>query len=235
MTSALAPIYGVTAPANSATVPKMVTLPANQGRSGILTQAGFLSVQAHPDQTSPVLRGKFVRSNMMCQPPPMPPMDIDISVPEVGSGKTARERFSAHLTAAASCNGCHSLMDPIGLAFEHFDAIGQFRTTENGVTHRRRGEVIGTRDPALNGKFTGVRELATKLAASDQVRDCLATQWFRFSSGRAEEQPRRLLADHAAGRVRGVGRRPGGAGGGHDPDRRLLVSRSPYVVTEVMS
>ena len=94
VTSALAPIYGVTAPANSATVPKMVTLPANQGRSGVLTQAGFLAAQAHPDQTSPVLRGKFVRTNMMCQPPPMPPMDIDISVPDVGSGATARERFA---------------------------------------------------------------------------------------------------------------------------------------------
>ena len=189
VTSALAPIYGVTAPANSATVPKMVTLPANQGRSGVLTQAGFLSAQAHPDQTSPVLRGKFVRSNMMCQPPPMPPMDIDISVPEVGSGKTARERFAAHLTVAASCNSCHSLMDPIGLAFEGFDAIGRFRTTENGVTLDLSGEVIASRDPALNGKFTGVPELAAKLAASDQVRDCLATQWFRFSAGRAEEQP----------------------------------------------
>jgi hypothetical protein len=189
VTSALAPIYGVTAPANSATVPKMVTLPANQGRSGVLTQAGFLSAQAHPDQTSPVLRGKFVRTNMMCQPPPMPPMDIDISVPEVGSGNTARERFAAHLTAAASCTTCHQLMDPIGLAFEGFDAIGRFRTTENGVTIDLSGEVLASRDPALNGKFTGVPELAAKLAASDQVRDCVATQWFRFSAGRAEEQP----------------------------------------------
>ena len=80
-------------------------------------------------------------------------------------------------------------MDPIGLAFEGFDAIGRFRTTENGVTIDLSGEVIGSRDAALNGKFTGVRELATKLAASDQVRDCVATQWFRFAAGRAEEQP----------------------------------------------
>ena len=81
------------------------------------------------------------------------------------------------------------MMDPIGLAFESFDAIGRFRTTENGATIDLSGEVLGSRDAALNGKFTGVSELATKLAASDQVRDCLATQWFRFSAGRAEEQP----------------------------------------------
>jgi len=126
---------------------------------------------------------------MMCQPPPMPPMDVDITVPEVSSGATARQRFAAHLTAGSSCSSCHSMMDPLGLAFESFDAIGQYRTTENGAMIDLSGEVIGSRDADLNGKFTGVRELATKLAASDQVRDCLATQWFRFSSGRAEETP----------------------------------------------
>ena len=65
----------------------MVTLPAAQGRSGILTQAGFLSVQAHPDQTSPVLRGKFVRAKLLCQPPPPPPDDVNISLPDVGSAQ----------------------------------------------------------------------------------------------------------------------------------------------------
>ena len=189
VTSALAPIYGVAAPANSSTTPQMVMLPASQGRSGVLTQAGFLSAQAHPDQTSPVLRGKFVRANMMCQPPPMPPMDVDITLPQVASAPTARARLAEHLNAAASCASCHQLMDPIGFAFESFDAIGQHRTTENGVTLDLSGEVLGSRDPGLDGKFTGVRELATKLAASDQVRDCLATQWFRFSTGRLEEQP----------------------------------------------
>jgi hypothetical protein len=189
VTQALAPVYGVNAPANSATVPKMVMAPAAQGRSGVLTQAAFLAAQAHPDQTSPVLRGKFVRTNMMCQPPPPPPMDVDITVPDVTDAPTARQRFAAHLTAGNSCTSCHTMMDPIGLAFEGFDAIGQHRTTENGVTIDLSGEIIGSRDATMDGKFTGVRELADKLAASDQVRDCLATQWFRYSTGRLEEQP----------------------------------------------
>jgi hypothetical protein len=186
VTSALAPIYGVSAPANSSTTPRMVTLPTNQARAGILTQAGFLSVQAHPDQTSPVLRGKFIRTNLMCQPPSPPPMDVDISVPEITEAATARERFSAHEEAGSSCAGCHSAMDPIGLAFENFDAIGQYRTTENGKTIDVSGEVLYASDPGLNGKFVGVPELAQKLAASSQVRDCLATQWFRYSAGRGE-------------------------------------------------
>ncbi len=181
----LAQVYGV--PATSGSGPQMVTFPESQGRAGILTQAGFLAVQAHPDQTSPVLRGKFIRTKLLCQPPPPPPPDADISPPEVSEGGTARERFSAHLTAGNSCNGCHTLMDPIGFAFENFDAIGQYRVQDNGKPIDASGEVLLTSDAALGGAFVGVRALATKLASSDLVRDCVATQWFRFAAGRSEE------------------------------------------------
>jgi hypothetical protein len=186
VTSALAPIYGVTA---SGTTPQMVTLPAAQNRAGILTQLGFLSVQAHPDQTSPVLRGKFVRTKLMCQNVPPPPMDVDITVPDVTDAPTARERFAAHADAGASCKSCHQMMDPIGLAFEGFDAIGRFRTTENNVNIDLSGNILGSRGGELDGAFTGVRELATRLAGSDQVRDCVATQFFRYAAARTEEVP----------------------------------------------
>ncbi len=185
----LADLYGVQAPAGSATTPQMVTLPDSQGRAGLLTQAGFLSVQGHPDQTSPVLRGKFVRSMLLCDPPPPPPNDVNISVPDINQGGTARERFSGHLTAGASCNGCHSLMDPIGLSFEHFDAMGQYRETENNQPLDVSGEINDANDPALAGPFNGVRELAEKLAGSEQVRNCMATQWFRYALGRTEVEP----------------------------------------------
>ena len=172
-----------------ATTPQMMTLPAAQGRAGILTQAAFLAVQAHPDQTSPVLRGKFVRTKLMCQNVPPPPMDVDITPPAVTSAPTARERFAAHQAVGASCTGCHQMMDPIGLAFEGFDAIGKYRTTENGVTIDVSGAIVGSAGGAIDGPFTGVRELATRLAGSDQVRDCVATQWFRYAAGRTEEVP----------------------------------------------
>ncbi len=182
----LAQVYGVAAPAASGTDPVRVDLPASQGRSGILTQAGFLSVQAHPDQTSPVLRGKFVRTMLLCQNVPPPPPDVNISVPTIDQGATARDRFSAHLTAGASCNGCHSMMDPIGFSFENFDALGQYRTTENGHLIDVSGQVLGATDTSLAGNFNGVRELGEKLATSQQVQDCVATQWFRFAAGRTE-------------------------------------------------
>jgi hypothetical protein len=182
----LAALYGVTAPPGSETTPMRVELPANQDRSGILTQAGFLSVQGHPDQTSPVLRGKFVRSMMLCQPPPPPPDDVNISLPEVDPNATARERFGAHLTAAESCYGCHVAMDPIGLAFEHFDAMGAYREMDGGKAIDVSGEIFEATDPTLAGPFNGVRELGDKLAGSVQVRNCVATQWFRFASSRLE-------------------------------------------------
>jgi hypothetical protein len=185
----LAELYGVAAPGGDGVQPRMLMLPANQGRAGILTQAAFASVQAHPDQTSPVLRGKFIRTKLLCQPPPPPPPDLDITVPDVSEAATARERFSAHLTAGNSCTSCHQLMDPIGLAFENFDAIGRHRVQESNQPIDASGAIHATTDPALAGSFSGVAELASKLASSDQVRDCVATHWFRFAAGRSEAEP----------------------------------------------
>lgn len=182
----LADIYGVARPAGSETTAKKITPPLSQGRAGFLTQPGFLAVKAHPDQTSPVLRGKFVRANLLCTPPPPPPDDVNIAIPEISSGVTARERASAHLDAGSGCSGCHRRMDPIGLAFENFDALGQFRTQEGGQTIDASGEVLYAQDANLAGAFVGVKPLAEKLAASSQVQQCVATQMFRFAAGRFE-------------------------------------------------
>jgi len=182
----LAQLY-VPGSAMGGTTPVKLDLPAAQGRAGILTQAGFLAVQGHPDQTSPVLRGKFVRAMMLCDPPPPPPDDVNITLPTIDQGATARIRFAAHESAGASCKGCHTLMDPIGLPFENFDAMGQFRTTDNGQTIDASGEITEIEgDPALEGEFVGVAEMAEKLAASQTVSDCMTTQWFRFAAGRFE-------------------------------------------------
>lgn len=183
----LAQLYGVSAPMSSADgSPVKVMLPAGQDRAGLLTQAGFLSVQGHPDQTSPVLRGKFVRAMLLCQPPPPPPADVDISLPTVEEGATARERFSAHESAANSCANCHKLMDPIGLTFEHFDAMGKYREQDNGQPIDVSGEILAGGDSSLDGAFSGTAALGQKLANSKSVRDCVAKQFFRFASGRME-------------------------------------------------
>ncbi|XXX82399.1 DUF1592 domain-containing protein [Sorangium sp. So ce134] len=180
-TESVAELYGVSVPPGS-TTPQLVELPPDQ-RAGVLTQPAFLAVHAHPDQTSPVLRGKAIRQKFLCFEPPPPPDNVDLTPPEGDEGVTARERFQQH-ASDASCAGCHQLMDPIGFAFENFDAVGAFRTEEGGQVIDVSGEIVQSAD--VNGPFVGVRELAEKLAGSEQVRECLATQWFRYTAGRFE-------------------------------------------------
>jgi hypothetical protein len=175
-------LYGVTQPSGFA-AGDQVPLDASQ-RGGILTHAAFLATHAHRDQTSPVHRGIFVRENILCQTLSPPPPDVNTSPPPVTSAATTRERFRAH-EADARCASCHTAIDPIGLAFENYDAIGAYRTTEGGATIDASGEVVGGTG-SLAGPFVGVLELNQKLAASRDVANCVANQWFRFALGRME-------------------------------------------------
>ncbi|HEX2736240.1 MAG TPA: DUF1592 domain-containing protein [Polyangiaceae bacterium] len=172
----LATLYGVDA---SDTV---TALPPEQ-RSGVLTLPAFLAVQAHPDQTSPVLRGKFVRAQLLCDPPSPPPPNLNITPPDPNAVGTQRAKFTEH-SKDPSCSGCHQMMDPIGYAFESYDALGNYRETDNGQTLDLTGTLVNTDIP---DQFDGVKDLAQKLAASTQVRNCVATQWYRFAVGRADE------------------------------------------------
>ncbi|HMI86405.1 MAG TPA: DUF1592 domain-containing protein [Polyangiaceae bacterium] len=180
VTRETAPLYGVAPPPGADFV--RVDLDKSQ-RSGIMTQLAFLNFAAKPNQTSPVRRGLFVRTNLMCDPPSSPPPEINVTVPEPQPGQTGRERFAAH-TANAACAGCHRDMDPIGFGFEQYDAIGRFRDVDAQRPIDASGEVMGS--PI--GKFVGAVELARKLSESQEVRQCLGKQWFRFAFGR-EESP----------------------------------------------
>src|SRR6187455_3176545 len=75
-------------------------------------------------------------------------------------------------------------MDPLGFGFEAYDGIGRFRNSDGGRAVDASGELTGTSD--ADGPFQGARELAQRLAGSRDVRDCAATQWYRFASGRLE-------------------------------------------------
>jgi hypothetical protein len=175
-------IYGVAQPAGFR-AGDQVPLPRGQ-RAGVLTQAAFLATHAHPDQSSPVHRGIKVRENLLCQPLGSPPPEVDTDPPPVTETTTTRERFAAHV-ALASCAVCHTLIDPIGLGFENYDAVGAYRTKEGQKDVDASGQVIGG-SGSLGGTFVGAVELAGKLADSRQASDCLANQWFRFGLGRME-------------------------------------------------
>jgi hypothetical protein len=175
-------VYGATQPAGF-TPGTPVMLDASQ-RAGILTQAAFLTKWSHGDQTSPVHRGKLVRLNLLCGFIGSPPPNVNTSPPAPTPATSTRERFAQHESDPV-CASCHVLMDPIGLGFEHFDAIGAYRDSDGLGAVDATGRLIDA-GPDLDGAFNGAVELVNRLAESTEVKNCLANQWFRFALGRIE-------------------------------------------------
>jgi hypothetical protein len=175
-------VYGVPQPAGF-TPGSPVMLDPNQ-RAGVLTQAAFLTKWSHNNQTSPVHRGKLVRLNLLCGTIGSPPPNVDTTPPPPSPATSTRERFAQHESDPV-CASCHVLMDPIGLGFEHFDPIGQYRDVDGLGPVDATGQIIRA-GADLDGSFSGAVQLANDLAQSTEVRDCVANQWFRFSLGRIE-------------------------------------------------
>ncbi|MDG2243445.1 MAG: DUF1592 domain-containing protein [Rhodospirillaceae bacterium] len=159
--------------------------PEDDVRAGILTQMGFLSLFSHPGRSSATLRGKAVRELLLCQKVPDPPGDVDFSLfndPDAPT-RTARDRLTAHSTVP-SCAGCHKLTDPIGLGFEQFDGIGQFRVAEQGAIIDVSGDLDGN-------QFTDAKSLAQAMHDSPAVPSCLTNQMYSYAAGRAPERSER--------------------------------------------
>ena len=175
---ALADFYGRRA--GSAFEP--LELPIGQA-SGVLTLPAVLARAAKPDESSPIYRGKLVREALLCQQLPAPPANIP-KPPEVQPDVSTRERLRQHEVDPA-CSGCHQLLDPIGLGFEHFDALGRYRSEDGGDPVDARGEIVSSED--ADGAFEGVSELGEKLAGSAEVEACVTKQWFRYALGRFEQ------------------------------------------------
>ncbi len=115
-------------------------------RRGILGKGSMLTVAAQPGRTSPVMRGHWTLANIIgIEPPPPPPNVPALEAKETdaaGNGvvPSMRERMEEH-RANPACQGCHRLMDPIGFALETFDAVGKYRTTDNGSSIDTSGEL----------------------------------------------------------------------------------------------
>jgi hypothetical protein len=150
-------------------------------RAGLLSTAGLMATQANSTRSSPVFRGKFVREQLMCDTLPPPPNDLVIVPPELDPNKTTKEQFE-EISANPACAGCHTLMNPIGFIFEHYDGIGQWRDQQNGKDIDATGDVVQTED--IDGTYDGAVELSRALAESSQVRQCVSSQWFRFAYNR---------------------------------------------------
>ena len=218
---------------------RRVSLAGDSPRRGVLGHGSILTVTSHATRTSPVRRGKFILENILGMPPPAPPANVP-PLPETGSVRalTMRQRMEQH-RANPVCAACHRSIDPLGLALENFDAVGQWRTLgDGGSALDTSGSlpggqsfegVAGLRQALLSRPDVFVGTLTEKLMtyalgrgidyrdapAVRQIRRGAERERYRFSSlvlGIARSAPfqMRRLADHASGKT--VASRPPAAG-----------------------
>lgn len=174
----LAAFYGVGGPEGEGFAP--VDLPATRG--GLLTLAGFLAINSGEASTSPTRRGLVVRRTLTCQTVPPPPPDVEAKLPEPGEGEgpmTKREQLEAHVTDPV-CAGCHQFTDPVGLALEHFDALGGYRETDQGLPIDPSGLLDGV-------PFADAVELGGLFAELPAASDCVVRNLYRYATGHIEQ------------------------------------------------
>ncbi|MFT6864284.1 MAG: hypothetical protein ACJAVK_002849 [Akkermansiaceae bacterium] len=156
-----------------------------RGRGGLLGQGTFLIVTSQSTRTSPVKRGLFVLDNILGTPaPPAPPNvpELEDTEKKLAKGATMRQLMEGHREKAL-CASCHERMDPIGLALENFNALGQWRDEADGEEIDSAGQLV------TGEKFTNVMELKTILATSRKLDfyRCLTEKMLTYAIGRGVE------------------------------------------------
>jgi hypothetical protein len=160
-------------------------------RVGILNQAAFLASYANAHESHPVFRGVAVARRVACLPLDSPTsFDIIVVPPVPDPTKTTRERFRVH-SQDSLCQLCHSMIDPFGFSFEHYDGMGAFRSAENG--RPVDSAVVVSQRSELDGPHADSNHLAAALAGSEAARACFAR--FMFRAGAATGKPAGRLAE----------------------------------------
>jgi hypothetical protein len=151
-------------------------------RGGLLRQGSILTVTSYATRTSPVIRGKWILENILGTPPPPPPANIPaLKDNTISSTLSVRERLAEH-RANIACAGCHKLMDPAGFSLENFDAVGRWRTVEEG----RPVDVTGGLPDG--SKFEGVNGLEQALQKRPEMFvGTLTEKLLTFALGRGLE------------------------------------------------
>jgi Protein of unknown function (DUF1592)/Protein of unknown function (DUF1588)/Protein of unknown function (DUF1585)/Protein of unknown function (DUF1595)/Protein of unknown function (DUF1587) len=180
LTRPLGMVYRVPIPAQSGWA--QYEFPEGDPRAGLITQLGFLSLHSHAGRSSATLRGMAIRELLLCQKVPDPPGNVDFAVAQDTTNpllKTARGRLTAHRNDP-TCAGCHRLLDPIGLALENFDAIGEYRALENGEKIDASGDLDGA-------PFEDAIGLGKALAENPVTSECLVRRAYQYAAGRPPE------------------------------------------------
>jgi hypothetical protein len=152
-------------------------------RSGLLTQIGFLALNASATESDAIHRGVFINRRILCAALPPPPMNVPPLPPDDPSMPlTIRQRITNHTgagTCGASCHG--TLINPIGFAYEHYDALGRWRDTDEGMpVDASASYQLGS----TNVHYDGAVELGTTMAAHPFSHECYVQNWIEYLHGR---------------------------------------------------
>ena len=149
-------------------------------RRGLLGQASILTITSYATRTSPVQRGKWILTNLIGMPPDPPPPNVPAlkEHADPGTVTSLRQRLEEHRKNPA-CAGCHKLMDPIGFSLENFDAIGQWRTTDEGAKIDPSGVMFN------GAKIDGPASLRSILTAKPEIfADTFTEKLMTYALGR---------------------------------------------------
>lgn len=175
-----------------------VTLPADSPRGGLLGMAGIAMAGADGNRTKPVHRGVYVREVLFNDPPNPPPPNAGEVEPNIkGKNLTVRQRLIQH-QQIASCAACHQRIDCYGLALENFNAIGAWRTEQDGEDFRRHKPVpIDSSSTLPNGESFGTfAEFKALLVKQDQrFARALTEKMLTYALGRPVTSSDRSLID----------------------------------------
>lgn len=179
----LAELYGIEGVEGPAF--RRVALNGHEQRGGVLTQGSVLMATSHAAQTSPILRGKWVLTNLLNSPPQPPPPGVptlDLKPAADGRILTTREQIERHQISPV-CVGCHAKMDPYGMALENFDVLGRWRSEENG------SPIDASTALPRGKKFTGPSGLKeVLLARSNDFAKATTTRLMTYATGRRLEK-----------------------------------------------
>ena len=158
---------------------------------GLLSQGSILAAHAQAQGSSPTQRGLLLYEKLFCKHRPDPPPNIPALPTTMPGVTTTRERYEKQ-HVQSGCVFCHKQFDPIGFAFEHFDEVGRYRSTEKGLPIDASARIVNASDELLM-TATGQVDLAEQLASRDDVRACAADMMATYSYGISDGLPSCLV------------------------------------------
>lgn len=170
-------------------------------RAGLFTQIGFLSVNATSTETDPIHRGVFLHRRMLCTTLPPPPMMVPpLPADDPTMPHTMRQRVTTH-TGPGTCGAtCHATtINPVGFAYEHYDALGRWRDRDHGLPIDATGNYpLG----GLPQNYDGAVDLGHVMAGQLVTHTCYTRHWLEYAYGRATSRVDEAVIARVGGRSR---------------------------------